>query len=455
MEYLRPAYKQINDTVHGYIPLTRMATEIIDTEEFKRLENLFQLGTCVYVFRGATHTRFEHSIGTYYLADRLCHCILTRTPYMKLDEWLKDIPELREYYKRSGKSDHLFDEYVIELVKISALCHDLGHGPLSHVFDDVFLSHLPLNHPMRHHEARSCAIFEKIISNHPILSEIICPDERDFVKSLIKPPEERSGFIYQIISNNLNGIDVDKCDYLSRDSRILRPQGSGDFQRLVDDVFVIDNIICYPKQAHLNVVDLFSLRYYLHKQMYCHKTVLAVEYMITDAMRLVDHLLHLTESILDLDFFCKLDEKFIINSIKFMALYNNNPPKEIVDSYELIRRINTRRLYRLIGSKINEDNYDIDFNRLLDGTVATKEDIVVHCCKIGYVSGDKNPLDNVYYYDRKDVSLNETPRRFSIEDHHQITLLPAAYQEHIMMVFYRSDNEEILKMLRINFQHMA
>src|SRR3990167_9301645 len=124
MEYLRPAYKQINDTVHGYIPLTRMATEIIDTEEFKRLENLFQLGTCVYVFRGATHTRFEHSIGTYYLADRLCHCILTRTPYMKLDEWLKDIPELREYYKRSGKSDHLFDEYVIELVKISALCHD-------------------------------------------------------------------------------------------------------------------------------------------------------------------------------------------------------------------------------------------------------------------------------------------------------------------------------------------
>lgn len=452
MEYLKPAYKQMNDTVHGYIPLTRLATEIIDTEQFKRLERLHQLGTCFYVFRGATHTRFEHSVGTYHLAERICRCISVRTPRDKLDSWLIKIPELQNYYTRSHKKKNLFDDYVIELIKIAALCHDLGHGSFSHVFDDVFLSHLPDTHTMRHHEARSCAILEKIISDNIELANIIAPTDREFIKSLINPPDDRSGFVYQIVSNNLNGIDVDKIDYLSRDSQVLRPQGSCDFQRLTDDVFVIDDVICYPKQAHLNVVDLFSLRYHLHKQMYNHKTVIAIEYMIVDAMRLVDPLLRLTDSIAEIDEFCRIDDGFVMNSIKFMALYVPEPPEEILDAYKLLQRVNTRDLYVFIGSHVSTTKYDLDLNRLLEDTDVIPDDIIVHYGKIGYVSGNKtNPLDHVFYYDRKDVASNMVPKKFGIDERHQVTLLPTNYQEYIMLVFYKHNDPDIIAELTARF----
>jgi deoxynucleoside triphosphate triphosphohydrolase SAMHD1 len=118
--------KIFNDPIHHSIQLDDLTVKIMDTPQFQRLGKLKQLGTCSYVFRGATHTRFEHSIGVSYLAEKFAKHLQDSQPELGIT-----------------KSDIL-------CVNIAGLCHDLGHGPFSHVYDGVFLS--LMNKRWRHEE---------------------------------------------------------------------------------------------------------------------------------------------------------------------------------------------------------------------------------------------------------------------------------------------------------------
>ncbi|KAF4722565.1 SAM domain and HD, partial [Perkinsus olseni] len=97
--------------VHRLITLPDICRYIIDTPYFQRLRNETQLGAAGYVFMGATHTRFEHSIGAAYLAKKMVDQLSSNQPEYGIDE-----------------EDKL-------CVIIAGLCHDLGHGPYSHVWD--------------------------------------------------------------------------------------------------------------------------------------------------------------------------------------------------------------------------------------------------------------------------------------------------------------------------------
>ena len=139
---LIPDFKTIFDTIHGYIKLSNLACDIIDTVEFQRLKDLHQLGTCYFVFPSATHTRFEHSLGVYHLAGRLVDCIAKRTPLTDMHKYLSDIPELKDYLQLKQIPPYQLDDYIRECIKIAGLIHDLGHGVFSHLFDyllDQFL----------------------------------------------------------------------------------------------------------------------------------------------------------------------------------------------------------------------------------------------------------------------------------------------------------------------------
>ena len=240
--------KEIYDHIHGYIKITRLAQEFIHTMEFQRLRYLHQLGTCHYVFPCATHTRFEHSIGTYYLAGKVLGSLKKNSNRLSIQSYLNEIPELKKHFETSLID---LDDYVCELVKLAALCHDLGHGPFSHVFDDVFIkaAHESLEsinkESLEYHENRSCALIRNIISKNSKLKEYIRQEEIQFICDLINPKDHHKGFIYQIVSNNLNGIDVDKFDYIQRDTYTLGLKYSIDSDRLISDMKVIDNKICF------------------------------------------------------------------------------------------------------------------------------------------------------------------------------------------------------------------
>ena len=96
----------------NYIEIDNVYKKIVNTYEFQRLKEIKQLGTSYWIFPSANHTRFEHSLGTYHLTDKF------------LNQLNNNQPELH------------IEPNDFQNVKIAALCHDIGHGPYSHVFED-------------------------------------------------------------------------------------------------------------------------------------------------------------------------------------------------------------------------------------------------------------------------------------------------------------------------------
>ena len=151
----------IYDNIHGYIEVDLLCKQIIDTPLFQRLRRIQQVGVLKYIFPTCIHTRFEHSIGTYYLANKM------------ITNLQKNQPEL-------GITTN-----IIKVIKIAGLCHDLGHLLYSHLFDDMFLPKLKNYSDLGdnvYHEVRSVKILGAIIDRYNIN---ITKDELTVIGDLI------------------------------------------------------------------------------------------------------------------------------------------------------------------------------------------------------------------------------------------------------------------------------
>lgn len=445
--------KDIFIPIHKTVELSYMATLFMGTTYFQRLSKLKQLGTCNYVYPGAVHTRFEHSIGVYYLAGRVVQrARITATPE-KLHQYMKNIPELTSYYEQYEKY-YPYDEvdgigltpWIAELIKIAGLMHDVGHGPYSHVFDDSFIKGSEYEtHPMAEHEVRSGAIVRKIVESSPILSEHMTDDDIRFICQLIDPEPDRTGFVFQIISNSFNGLDVDKYDYIVRDTHHIGDKTSFDLDRLVDNIMVIDNRIVFPEQSKRDIYNLFLSRHSMHRSVYGHKAVLSAQYIVTQIMQLIDRVIHIGKSISDLDLFVKMTDDYILQYAEIICADRERyveagtyTDAEIDQLRELIERLNTHNLYPHIGTIVSEDPIDI-------GDRFDTDEYKIFQYKIGYVSGNKgNPLDRIYVYRSKDTlfhndELDEIPSR-RIDKTEITNLMPNQHQEHVLMVF-RKDRD--------------
>ncbi|CAC5387361.1 SAMHD1 [Mytilus coruscus] len=143
----------LNDAIHGTIELDPLLIKIIDTPQFQRLRNIKQLGGCYFVYPSASHNRFEHSIGTYYLASKLAHQLQKR-----LDQDIKNSMESKDtakttYAMKLKKAKMTEDDILC--IEIAGLCHDIGHGPYSHLFDRLF------NEAMKEKEKKEKEMKEK------------------------------------------------------------------------------------------------------------------------------------------------------------------------------------------------------------------------------------------------------------------------------------------------------
>ena len=416
--------KNIHIPISGNVSLSLMAKYFIDNKYFQRLTQLKQLGTCDMVFSGAKHSRFEHSIGTYYLTERLCNRILTliKEEIIKEEEiikYLKNIPEIKDNIR-----------WVFELVKIGGLCHDLGHGAFSHIFDDSFISQsIYKNHELAEHEKRSCYIIELIYNNNEILKKYMTENDIKFIQTIINPDKTRTGFIYQIVSNTLNGLDVDKYDYISRDTLHTGIKCGFDFSKLVDEILIINNNIVYPTQSIIDIYNLLITRYQLHKRLYSHKSVVSAQLIITNIMKILDKVINISDSILDMNKFVLITDDYIIQTMK-RIIYNEEKEyltkEEFEELKELNYRIENHKLYKHIDTLIsNKDNINIK--------KYFKDEYIIFKNKIGFVSGDKpNPLDNVFVYKTKD--LIKTAKLLNPKE----VFLPSQYQEYNIMIFSKN-----------------
>lgn len=205
--------KIYNDIIHGPIKLSSLAASIIKTSQFERLRDVKQLGPLSYVIPSAKHSRYEHCIGTYHLAGVLFDKL--RDTADKSATWASvQDPNQRLRYEEA------FSDETKEMVQLAGLCHDLGHGPFSHSFDAV-TKHIDETWT---HEYQSGVLLKHLTIENKIpltqeqINLIISLITGDALPSTTKPVP---AFIFDIIANHRNSLDVDKFDYINRDSHYL------------------------------------------------------------------------------------------------------------------------------------------------------------------------------------------------------------------------------------------
>ncbi len=378
-------YKLINDTIYGQISLSNIAISIIDTPIFQRLRNIKQLGACNFIFPTANHTRFEHSIGVAHLAK----------------EFLKNLVQNSDNIKVKN------EDYL--LVEIAGLCHDLGHGPFSHAFDNEILINSTSKY--KEHEERSIMLLKYIVNEYNIK---LTTYQVENIIEMIHPNKEtkNKSFVFSIVSNFRNSLDVDKIDYIQRDIKNLAIENGYNHSRLFKMCKVIDNEICIHKKEAFNLYEFFRLRYRLHKQIYNHPAVKSHEYMISDIIEYLDDSLLIKESINNPEDFSKYTDS-ILDSVYFIP-ENNNVKK----AKELIDRIKRRDLYKFINEYIitDKEEYNIKKNNILENLKNHKieNEIIIHELNIGLSGSGINPIENIRFYDKHDNNIKINPSDISL-----------------------------------------
>ena len=347
----------IYDPVHGFITVTPLMQKIIDTPEFQRLRDLKQLGAVHYVYPSATHTRFEHSLGVSHLAATMAANLLTYSNELNTPEEVLNLEKNR----------------IIELCSIAGLIHDIGHGPYSHLYDTQVRLH---DEP--EHEERGCEIFKIMVKKYKFQ---LSNNEVKIIINMVIPPNDRKRcWLYQIIANKECQIDVDKIDYIQRDCYHTGLKFGGEWTRLLthcqiqplDYQLRTEAQIVWPKKLEYEIFQLFATRYRLHKQVYNHHTVKAYEYYIVQILRQAKYqktkFLDMTDSLVT----CRLHDEW----------------------RELQNRIAQRQIPKLVGeTTISIEEHERKAN---DFTFPrTIVNLIIDHIKIGFASGNINPLDKV------------------------------------------------------------
>lgn len=393
----------IFDPVHREYELVPAIIDIINTTEFQRLRRLRQLGTAHWVWLGATHTRFEHSISVAHLAGCLASHLQSHQPELNITP------------------------RQILLVQLAGLLHDVGHGPFSHLFDDVFLT--DTSSPMAHHEQRSVAIVARLLQKS---SFEYSAEEIAFVQSLIVPTKGQDGFLYHIVANQVNHLDVDKMEYIKRDARACGLSQGGfdtDTMRIIKAARVIDGSICYHHKVYDDIYNLFQTRYRLHTTVYRHAAVVAIHYMVSDALTCSG--LPIEESITDLDRFLQYDDTIL-------DMIRRSKSDDMSKSRAIIRRIDERHLYKVVctfkRAKPWEKNPTVAELISLQPEL-NSEDVIIDISCIGFIGkADGHPMDHLKFFDP-----HKPTKSFCIKRRTVSTLLTARYCEYWTRIIVKNE----------------
>jgi HD superfamily phosphohydrolase len=276
------------------VPLTDRVRALIDTAEFRRLAGISQLGLVSLVYPAAIHTRFEHSLGVYRLA------LL----------FLRQLSYDRRFAALVTPAD-------AELLLVAALLHDLGHWPFCHPIEDIRLPSVP-----QHELFANSFLLEGEIAD--ALRDDWAIQPRDLVTLVSGKPGDAKG---RLLASMLSGpIDIDKMDYLARDSLHAGvPYGRNfDQQRLIGSLCLNaagDGLAITDKGRTAAEMMVFA-RYVMFSEVYWHHGVRAATAMLQRAF----YLLH---GSLDLDQLFRMNEVQSIEALRQAS--GNSPAGELLD----------------------------------------------------------------------------------------------------------------------------
>ncbi len=239
--------KIINDPVFGFINIpSDFIYDIIGHPYLQRLNRIRQLGLASFVYPGAQHTRFHHSLGAMFLTSEA-------------------IGQLRS-------KGHEITEKEAESVIACILLHDIGHGPFSHVLENTLV-------PGISHEEISLLLMERINTEYG--------GQLDTALSIFKNQYPKK-FLHQLISSQL---DMDRLDYLCRDSFFTGvTEGNIGSARIIKMLNVRNDRLVVEEKGIYSIENFLMARRLMYWQVYLHKTAVAAEKMLINTLQRAKYL---------------------------------------------------------------------------------------------------------------------------------------------------------------------
>lgn len=234
--------KIINDPVHGFIRIpSELIYDLLEHPVFQRLRRIKQLGLTYYVYPGATHTRFQHTIGAVHLMSQaIVHLRMKKVEITPEEE---------------------------EAALVAILLHDIGHGPFSHALENSLIENIS-------HEDLSASLMQNL--NREFggkLDLAIRIFNNDYPKK----------FLHHLVSSQL---DMDRMDYLKRDSFFTGVvEGNIGTDRIIKMLEVCNDELAIEAKGIYSIEKFLLARRLMYWQVYYHKTVVASEFLLVKILK--------------------------------------------------------------------------------------------------------------------------------------------------------------------------
>lgn len=309
----------IKDGIHGHIDIDGVARDLIDTPEVQRLRRIRQLGNTSLVYPSANHTRFEHSLGVYYLANQAI-----------------DQLDIKQHNKKC--------------IRAAAILHDIGHGPFSHNTEPLIKHHLNKSHDDVDEILQTGQV------NEVLLQHGIDPSH---ITELIAG----KGRYGQLISGDL---DVDRMDYLARDAHHTGvPYGTIDHEHLIHSLTFDGSKLVIGEGNKQAAENMLTARTFMNPTVYHHPATRVSETMLLRAAEIL-----ITENVIPASNLRDMDDHDLVAELR-----------KNESTADLISRLNNRNLYKRavwIGiDAVPESIIDASWERIrsLESEIAEKSGI--------------------------------------------------------------------------------
>ena len=295
--------------------------EIIKHPLFHRLTRIRQLGLTSFVFPGAQHTRFQHSLGAFHL---MSEALLTL----------------------QQKGTFIFDSEV-EAVCAAILMHDIGHGPFSHVLEHTLVNGIS-------HEEISLMMMEEI--NRDLGGQL------NLAIAIFKG-EHPKPFLHQLISSQL---DMDRLDYLRRDSFFTGVhEGNIGSARIIKMLDVVDDHLCIDHKGIYSIENYLTSRRLMYWQVYLHKTTVGAERLLINILKRAKHLVQSSHNLFAtpaLNYFLKndVDREWFISHKETLRHYEQLDDNDIWTSIKVWTDCEDEILSRLASELMDRKLYEVE-----------------------------------------------------------------------------------------------
>lgn len=372
--------KSVLDPVHGLIRLTEEELGVVNSPIFQRLRRIKQNGLLSYVFPAASHSRFEHSLGVLCVVESMLQALIRNGEVAagKNPTEVGSGPSEAVTIPGALSESSIFQ--LFRIARLAALCHDLGHGPLSHTFDafapnreavvillsgsgsEVYAAFAKKIAQEKNgridHEWMSCILFAELFRQQSPEDELTALAVAATLRndpSLV--PDADLARIVPLMSGLIASApaDADRMDYVERDSR-----SAGVSYGLFDRGRVLKSLLCYLddqgclrlgiKSSGFRAIENFiQARFELFVQVYYHKTNRAIELMLAEIGAIAKErgtLIFRQDSLKEL-----IDDYISVGDDEFLDMIvgrHGSRPVEDKDIQSLAQDVKARRLWRRI-----------------------------------------------------------------------------------------------------------